>query len=542
MLEHPLLLIAGLGILAMVVGHAARNLIPDIVVFLAVGVAIGPEGLALINKGNVRSLDLLTDVALGAIIFLIGERLRLSDLKGMRRTLLPLTAGHIVLTGGLVFLATQWAGAHFRLAALLALIAAETGVLTVTATVAALRADGKFTDHLLSGVALTNVVTAALFGLGFPLLLAGAGPSESTGDTLRVFAGMVVASGLIGLAGGWALRRAAAAFEGSGEQLLAVLLGLTAMVGAVLALDGSVVVACLTAGLFLANTAPLAAMELFNAVRVLQAPLYLIFFVVAGAEVHFEDLSRFGMVGLAYVIARTVGKVGGAALGSVAAGEGLSGLRDGARAGAALLPHAGMAIALVAAVVEHTFTLGDDVSGVVLGSIVLFELLGPVMVRYAVRSAGEAGKARHASAAGLLAAAPNNSAFRRVLLPAGNPEVLLPRLPGLLDAVSSLGADLVVVHVAATAQDTPAGEELLAVVRAAAEDLSVECVTECRVGDRVSDILAEAARGHGVDLVIMGEPVRPGRDPRRRGGITRRVLHTLDVPVLLYPVDPRNPS
>ena len=537
LLDQPLLLIAGLGILAMVVGHAARHVVPDIVVFLAVGVAIGPEGLGLINKGNVGSLELLTDVALGAIIFLIGERLRLSDLRGMRRTLLPVTAGQILLTGGLVFLAARWAGAHFRLAGLLALIAAETGVLTVTATVAALRAGGKFTDHLLSGVALTNVVTAALFGLGFPLLLAGAGPSESTGDTLRVFAGMVVASGLVGLAGGWALRRAAA-LRGSGEQLLAVLLGVTAMVGAVRAVDGSVVVACLTAGLLLANTAPLAARELFDAIRVLQAPLYLIFFVVAGAEVHFEDLSRFGMVGLAYVVARTAGKVGGAALGSAIGGEGL---REGARAGAALLPHAGMAIALVAAVVEHTYTLGDDVSGVVLGSIVLFELAGPVLVRWSIRSAGEAGRAVDPAVAGLLGAA-NGSAFRRALLPAGNAEVLSPRLPGLLDAVSGLGADLVVVHVAPSAQRTAAGEELLAEVRRAAQEAGVDCVTECRVGESVSDVLARAARDYAVDLVIMGQPTPRDRDQATHGGITRRVLDTLDVPVLIYPVDPGNPG
>jgi nucleotide-binding universal stress UspA family protein len=96
------------------------------------------------------------------------------------------------------------------------------------------------------------------------------------------------------------------------------------------------------------------------------------------------------------------------------------------------------------------------------------------------------------------------------------------------------------VHVAESPHEAAGGAELVDAVRTAAEQRGVACIAECRIGERVSDTLTAAAVDHGVDLVIMGEPVRRGLDPRRRGGITGRVLQALDLPVLVYPVDPRN--
>ena len=83
-MDYSLLIIATLGAVAILVGHLFKRFVPEIVVFLALGVAIGPEGISLINEDNVKSLELLTQVALGAVIFLIGDRLRLDDLRAQR--------------------------------------------------------------------------------------------------------------------------------------------------------------------------------------------------------------------------------------------------------------------------------------------------------------------------------------------------------------------------------------------------------------------------------------------------------------------------
>ena len=151
-MDLTLLVIAALGAVAIIVGHLARRFVPEIVVFLALGVAIGPDGMGLINATNLPSLERVTSVALGAVIFLIGERLRFVDLRANKWLLLPVNLGQVLFAGVLTFFAVQWAGADGQTAAILALIATETGVLTVSATVKEEKAAGEETHTLLSSV------------------------------------------------------------------------------------------------------------------------------------------------------------------------------------------------------------------------------------------------------------------------------------------------------------------------------------------------------------------------------------------------------
>lgn len=255
--DLTLLIVAGLGGLAIVVSKIVRRFVPEIVVFLLLGILIGPDGpIELINDNNIRGLELLTQEALAAIIFLIGDRLRIDDLRNLKRLLLPLNAAQLIASGALVFVVLEALGVDTRVALLLAVIAAETGVLTVTATVKEEKAAGGFTDVVLSSVALTNVAVAAVFGLAFPFILAASGEASTPGAIVGVFAQIVLGSVAIGLLGGLLLKTYGPAIETSGELLLFLLIVLTGMTGAAIAIDGSVVVTALVAGLFVANAAP----------------------------------------------------------------------------------------------------------------------------------------------------------------------------------------------------------------------------------------------------------------------------------------------
>lgn len=550
---YVLLVIAALGGIAILVSRWARRFVPEIVVFLAVGVAVGEDGLGIINADNIGQLNLITQVALGAIIFRIGERLVWDDLKGSKHVLLPLNAVQIVLTSVLVFAATRFMGASLEVAAVLSLVAAETGVLTVTAIISEERAEGPLTSRLLSSVAITNVVVAAAFGLAFPFILALSATSGGLQDNLRVFAQIILGSSAIGLAGGWLLRAITARTETSGELLLYLLLVLTGMVGADIAINASVVVSTLIAGLFIANTAPWLAERLFAVVRTLESPIYLVFFVVAGAGIHFDELATAGAVGLAYVLARTVGKVGGAVLGTLP-NRGEISLRDGLLTGAGLVPHAGMAIALAAFTVEtRAFGAGQEVSAVVLGSIVVFELAGPLVTRRAIHRAGEQDQSRSRTEQ-LLPSLDITRQFRRVLVPIGSASVVLPRLPFLLDLVGKLGAELVALHISRPGDNVGAspgaGEGtddavpgVLNLVGRAASDRTVKVQLVHRRSEQIAQELIAVANEYDVDLVIMGESSRSSiLEPRGWGVIAQRVVTDCETPVLVYPVDPGRPD
>lgn len=537
---HSLLIVAGLGGLAIILSKIVRRFVPEIIVFLALGVLIGPDGpFDLINAGNLPVLDLLTEIALAAIIFLMGDRLRIDDLRTMRRLLLPLNLAQIVATGVLVFLAVRAAGVDVQTAAVLGLIGAETGVLTVTATIKQERAAGRLTDVLLSSVALTNVAVAALFGVAFPFILAASGEATSMSETLQVFAQIVVASSAIGLLAGLILRTYGAAIETSGELLLFLVLMFTGMTGAAIAVDGSVVVTALVAGLFIANATPWLADRFFAAIRTLEAPIYLIFFIVAGADIHLDELASVGLIGTAYVVARTVGKVGGSAIGVLPAG--LDTLRLGVRTGLALLPHAGMAIGLTAFVAEFAPELGSQVSPIVLGSIVVFELSGPLIARRVLRSAGDAGTAGAGAESELELSATRT--LRKVLIPVGNRTIIVPRLPFLLDLVGSLGAEVVAVHVTYPSIDDDDEPEVLAMFREVADSRGIACTTVHRRSEAVASVIVDVAESEGVDLIVMGEPARTTLlEPTRWGLISQRVVRDAPMPVLVYPVDPSNPG
>ena len=539
---YALLIIAALGGVAIVVSNWARRFVPEIVVFLALGVAIGEDGVGLINDDNIRSLNLITQVALAAIIFRIGERLRWEDLRGAKHRLLPLNAAQIAISSLLVFLATSWVGADTRVAIILGLIAAETGVLTVTATIAEERAEGPYTANLLSSVAITNVVVAAMFGLALPFVLALTGEITGVTGTVAIFGQIVVGSVVIGLVAGWLLRTFTPAMETSGELLLFLLVVLTGMVGADIALNASVVVSALVAGLLVANTAPWLAERLFAAVRTLEAPIYMVFFIVAGAGIHLEELATAGIVGLAYLVSRSIGKVAGATLGTFPSRAVLS-PRDGFLTGLGLLPHAGMAIALVAFTVEMS-QIGQEVSAVVLGSIVIFELAGPVLIRRALRTKDEAGRAAQGGEE-VLSGLDVSRQFRKILVPIGSTQILLPRLPFILDLVGNIGARLIAVHVSRPGSETePANTpEVLALIARVAGERNIPVTVVHKVSEHVALSLIEVAGEYEVDLIIMGEPARTSLlEPSRWGVVTQRVVRDVDVPVLVYPVDPSRPE
>ncbi len=540
---YSLLIIAGLGGLAIGVSKVVRRFVPEIVVFLAIGVLIGPDGpFALINDTNIDQLNLLTEIALAAIIFLMGDRLRIDDLRNLKRLLLPLNLVQLSVTAVLVFLAMRLLGIDWQVAAILGLISAETGVLTVTATIKEEHAAGRLTDVLLSSVALTNVAVAALFGLAFPIILATSGEASSTADTVRVFAQIVVASGAIGVAGGLLLKTYGPTIESSGELLLFLVLVLTGMTGATIAVEGSVVVTALVAGLYVANATPWLAERFFAAVRTMEAPIYLIFFIVAGADIHLDELASVGLIGLVYVVVRTFGKVGGSTVGALAGG-GLDQARLGAQIGLSLLPHAGMAIALAAFVSEFTPELGAQVSPIVLGSIVVFELSGPLITRRVLRSTGNAGQAGSSGDAEMEIAAKRT--LRRVLIPLSNMTVLVPRLPFLLDLVGSLDAEVVAVHVSnpSVERDDDAEPEVLTLFRQVAQDRAIGCEVVHRRTEAVASAIVDVAMTARADLIVMGEPARTTLlEPTRWGLISQRVVRESPVPVLVYPVDPSNPE
>lgn len=517
--ETGLLLLAGLGAVAFVVGHATRRFVSEVIVFLGIGILVGPEVLNLVTADGLVALDPVIATALGAIVFGIGERLELPVLRQIRGTLLPIAFLENLLVFLLAFFGLLAIGQSVAISYLLAAIALSTSPTTLVAVIGNKRARGRFTDHLMSATAVNNLVSAALYGLGLPIVLAASG--TGAGQGLAAFGQLIGASVLIGGIGAFVLRRFMASVHTPGERLLFVLVVLLSIVAVSRWSGAPVVISTLIAGAVLAND-PRDTRPLFGALRTLDAPIFLVFFVVAGAGVHLDELAAVGITGLVYVLARTIGKVAG---GWVGAEVSRAGRRSGwgPWVGAGLSPFAGMAIGLAAFTLEKATAagledLGSSVSAIVLGSVVVFELVGPIAVGRALDATGDSG----ADAADGDAPDPGAPvAIQHILVPLSSPGMARRKAPQIVDLAASTGALLTCLHVARPGAPDDAQNPALTFVELVARARDVPYRGSVRRSDSVVDAIIGEVEEHDVDLVVLGEPYHGSLD--RGGG--RRIVH-----------------
>jgi Kef-type K+ transport system membrane component KefB len=126
--------------------------------------------------------------------------------------------------------------------------------------------------------------------------------------------------------------------------------------------------------------------RLFTALSRTDPPLYAIFFVIAGADLNLALLPSLGWLGVIYIFGRAAGKFLGTRYAAKFAGQG----RDIQRLlGVAMLSQAGLAIGLVLVTNQRFPDLGPTITTVVLASVAMFELVGPLGARFALARSGE---------------------------------------------------------------------------------------------------------------------------------------------------------
>jgi CBS domain-containing protein len=143
--------------------------------------------------------------------------------------------------------------------------------------------------------------------------------------------------------------------------------------------------ACFGAGVALSNGSPHSD-ELFRYLENTVYPIYVLFFIAAGRDLHIDALAEGGVLALLFVAARAGGKLLGSRIGLR-----LTGLEEAlpSSIGAGLLCQAGIALGLVATLEATAPEATAHLRQVVVASVVVFELAGPWLVRHTVVFAGE---------------------------------------------------------------------------------------------------------------------------------------------------------
>lgn len=360
--------------------------LPRVTLLLLFGIVVGPHGFDWIPSALLENFDVIASIALLMVGFLLGEKFTAARLRGAGRGVAAVVVCEggftaVLVAGGLLLI-----GQPAALAIPLACIASASAPAATLDVVAEERASGPFTDRLLEVVALDDGLSLLLFSFGIAMTTAmlGGGAQASAGaHVVHELGGALVLGVAVGVPGAYLSGRVDA-----GQPTLVEALGLVFVCGGLaMAFDVSFLLAAMTMGAVVANFATHHERP-FHAIEGIEQPFMIIFFAVAGATLEVDALYAIGLIGTVYIICRVLGKIAGAVLGAR-----LGGVRghDQAMLGMALLPQAGVAMGMALVAAEQLPGYRDVILPVVIGTTIVFELIGPVFTRLALRRAGESG-------------------------------------------------------------------------------------------------------------------------------------------------------
>ncbi|MDX2019577.1 MAG: cation:proton antiporter [Deltaproteobacteria bacterium] len=374
---------------------AAR--LPKLTGYIAAGIVAGPAVLGFLTESMVQSLKIVNGVAIALIAMTAGLELEFREMRPFMRTILWITG--VAVTGTTLLLATAvffarpllpfMAGLGSLEAMMIALVLGVVMVAQSPAVVIALRdetqAEGPVSRTVLGVVVIADLAVILLFAITSSVAKAFLGQGANVGATVRSVAWELFGSMGVGVLIGLLLAVYTRKVKGGAGLFLLAVSFIVAEVGQRLHLDPLLV--ALAAGILIRN-ATQAAPEIHHQIEAFSLPIYVLFFAVAGANLHLSVLATVGIPAVLFVVVRGIGLYYGTRVATALARA----PRDVQRfAGFGLLPQAGLALAL-SMLFAKTFPEFGDAGALTLGVVALNELIAPVIFRAALVRSGEAGK------------------------------------------------------------------------------------------------------------------------------------------------------
>ena len=383
--------------------------LPAVTAYLIAGVLIGPyclgrlgiPGIGFRTGEEVENLNVISNVALGFIAFAIGNEFRLSQLKqtGRQATVIGIVQALMAtLLVDLALLALHLAmpdKLSVPAAITLGAIAAATAPAATLMVVRQYKAKGKLTDILLPIVALDDAVGLVVFAVSFGIARAmQSGEFDALSIVLEPLIEIVL-SLVLGAALGAVLTHLEKYFNSNSNRLslaigfviLTVALSLLSFDVGPIHVGFSSLLTCMMMGTMFCNLCLLSG-DLMEKCDKWTSPLFALFFVISGAELElnvFSDVAIVG-IGLIYILFRSVGKYVGAWLSASATGCDPM-IRK--YLGITLLPQAGVALGMCITAMKLGDVDGSLVRNIVLFSVLIYELIGPLLTKMALTAAGD---------------------------------------------------------------------------------------------------------------------------------------------------------
>lgn len=360
--------------------------LPDVTGYLIAGLLVGPYVLGVMTPELNNSLAIVSNVALGFIAYSIGSEFKISYLKEIGIKPIVITIFEGCVASLLVFLTLFLAGQDMPLCLALGAIAAATAPAATLMVVRQYKANGPVTKMLLPVVAMDDALGLMLYAIMMAVARTLVDGSALSVMTLLVEPLLQIIFSLgLGVALGFLLTLVIPFFHSRGKKLALSIMMVFCAVGLSEVLDLSSLLVCMMVGATMINLSHQSDSMLEQVDR-FTPPLFLLFFVLSGANLNLSVLPTVGVVGVCYVLARAAGKVLGATIGAITQRCDKNIIRY---LGFTLIPQAGVAIGMARMSMTALPEYADIINAVVLSGTLIYELCGPVITKIALTKAGE---------------------------------------------------------------------------------------------------------------------------------------------------------
>ncbi len=370
--------------------------LPAVLGYLIAGVIFGPSLLDVFEEDLLARFEFFPGLALAIVAFAIGSEMKIKTLRGMGSgigiiTLLESFGAFIVVMLGVYLLTGK-----LYLALIFGALAPASAPAGTVAVLQEYKAKGRLTNALYAVVGLDDGLAIVIFAVAAALaeiLFTGQRVSavNMVVEPAVEIIGAIALGGVIGAAAGYFSKKLFAQ-----ESVLSVSLGAIFLcAGLAQYFRCSLILANLALGMTYVNLFPISNRKAYQAIQFISMPVYIIFFFLAGANLHIGLLPKMGLIGLVYAVCRTAGLIGGSFVGAVISRQGRI-IRN--YLGLGILSQAGVAIglAMLASGQFRSFGgQGNDIAVLILNTIcattIFFEIIGPIGTRIAIGKAGEIG-------------------------------------------------------------------------------------------------------------------------------------------------------
>jgi len=387
---NVLLKIAIVLVVGIIGGRVARLVkLPNVSGYLVFGLLLGPSFFNFISPADVQSFNIINELALAAIAFSIGNEFVLKEMKKIGKSIFIITLMEVIGAVLLVFCILFFVFRQpFAFSIVIASMSAATAPAATLLVMKQYNAKGPLTRTILPVVALDDVFGIVVFGIALSVAKIVTYKQQLSvasmifGPLIEI-AGSVGIGFVLGLLLSWLSQKA----SGRDELQAIALAAIGVATGISLLLNMSPLLTCIVMGTVLVNIQQ-NSIRVFDSVNSFAAPIYILFFTLAGASLDLSILKTVGLMGIAYVLARGLGKIAGAW-----AGAAMVKAEPAVRKylGLGLLPQGGISIGLMVLVRQQLPDYAVAINTIIMFSVLIYETSGPIFAKIALKKAGEIG-------------------------------------------------------------------------------------------------------------------------------------------------------